>query len=109
MCTKFLKEEHQFVNWKKGFPQDWMQDEWRNMLYVLQKYLTCEGRYVTTPNYHIFLLLHFEAELEMNFPYFLYKCLAKMSRRVQKHSGNPYNSLYHQGLVKILIEDELHL
>ena len=32
-----------------------------------------------------------------------------MSRRVQKHSSNPYNSLYHHGLVKILIEDELHL
>ena len=32
-----------------------------------------------------------------------------MSRRVQKHSSNPYNSIYHHGLVKILIEDELHL
>ena len=31
-----------------------------------------------------------------------------MSRRVQKHSGNPYNSLYHHRLVKILIEDEMH-
>ena len=80
-----------------------------NMLYVLQKYLTYEGRYVNTLNYHIRLLLHFEAELEMNFPYFLYKSLAKMSRRVQKHYGNPYNSLYHHRLVKILIEDQLHL
>ena len=86
-----------------------MQDEWRNVLYVLQKYLTSKGRYVTTLNYHIRLLLHFEAEPEMNFPYFLCKSLAKMSRRVQKHSGNPYNSLYHHGLVKILIEDEMHL
>ena len=53
--------------------------------------------------------MHFERELEMNFPYFLYKSLANMSRRVQNHSGNPYNSLYHHGLVKILIEDELHV
>jgi hypothetical protein len=109
VCTRFLKEEHQTANWKKGFPRDWMQDEWRNVLYVLQKYLTCEGRYVITLNYHVRLLLHFEAELEMNFPYFLCKSLAKMSRRVQKHSGNPYNSLYHHGLIKILIEDELRL
>ena len=79
------------------------------MLYVLHKYLTCEGRYVTTLNYHIHLLVHFEAELEINFSYFLYKSLAKMSRRVQKHSGNPYNSLYHHRLVENLIEDELHL
>ena len=86
-----------------------MQDEWRNVLYVLEKHLTCEVRYVTTLNYHIHLILHFKAELEMNFPYFLYKSLAKMLRRVQKHSGNPYNSIYHHGLVKILSEDELHL
>ena len=25
------------------------------------------------------------------------------------HTGNPFNSFYHHGLVKILIEDELHL
>ena len=86
-----------------------MHVEWRNMLYVLQKYLTYKGRYATTLNYHILLLLHFEAKLEMNFPYFLYKSLAKMSRKVQKHYGNAYNSIYHHGLVKILIEDELHL
>ena len=71
--------------------------------------MTCEGRYVTTLNYDISLLFHFEADLEMNSPYFLYKSLAKMSRRVQKHFGNPYNNLYHQWLVKIIIEDELHL
>ena len=77
--------------------------------YVLQEYLTCEGRYVITLNYHVHLLLHFEARLEMNFPYFLCKSIAKMSRQVHKHSGNPYNSLYHHGLIKILIEDELHV
>ena len=60
-------------------------------------------------NYHIHLLLYFEDELEINFPYFQCKSLAKMSKGVQKHSGNPYNSFYHHGLVKILIEDELHL
>ena len=86
-----------------------MQDEWRNVLYVLQKYFACEERYAITLNYHICLLVHFEAKLEINFPYFLYKTLAKMSRRVQKNSINPYNSIYHHGLVKILIEDELHL
>ena len=77
------------------------------MLYVLKKFVTYEGRYVITLNYHVRLLLHFKAELEMNFPYFLCKSLAKISRWVQKHSGNPYNSLYHHGLIKILVEDEL--
>ena len=67
VCTRFLKHDHQFASWKKGFPQDWMQDEWRNVLYVLHKYLTCERRYVTTLNYHVPLLLYFEAKLEMNF------------------------------------------
>ena len=82
-----------------------MQAEWCNVLYVLQKYFTYEIRYAPTVNYHIHLLFHFEVELKMNFPYFLYKSLAKMLRRVQKHSGNPYNNIYHHGLVKIIIED----
>ena len=86
-----------------------MQDEWHSVLYVLQKYLNFEGRYSTTLNYHVRLLFHFEGELEMNFPYFLCKILAKMSRQVQKHSSNPYNNLYHHGLIKILIEDEWHI
>ena len=60
-------------------------------------------------NYHVHLLLHFEADLEMNFPYFLCKSLAKMSRWIQNHFGNPYNSLYHHGLIKIFIEDEFCL
>ena len=86
-----------------------MQDEWCNILYVFYNYLTCEGRYVTTLNYHVHPCFHFEAELELNFLYFLHKILAKMSRRVQKHFGNPYNSLYHHGLINILIDDELHI
>ena len=77
--------------------------------YVLQEYLTCEGRYVITFNYHVHLLLHFKAGLEMNFLYFLCKSIGKMSRQVHKQSGNPYNSPYHHGLIKILIEDELHV
>ena len=109
VCSRFLKEEHQFANWKKGFPQYWMHDEWCNALYVLQKYFTYKGRYVTTLNYHVHLLLHFEAELEMNFLYLLCKILFKMPRQVQKHSSNPYNNLYHHGLIKILIEVELHI
>ena len=86
-----------------------MQDEWHNVIYVLHRYLTCEGRYVTTLNHHVRLLLPFETELEINFPYFLCKSLAKMPRRVQKHSSNPYNRLYHHGLINILIEDELRI
>ena len=86
-----------------------MKDESIKVLYVLQKYLTYEGMYVITLNYHVFQLLHFKDGLEMNFPYFMCKSLAKMSRRVHKEYGNPYNSLYHHGLIKILIEYELRV
>jgi len=43
----------------------------------------------------------------LNFPHFLLSCLKKMSFTVQKHVGNIEPHLYHHGLIKILIEDQL--
>ena len=43
----------------------------------------------------------------LNFPYFLYKSLAQMSKKVQKNTKNPFASLHHSGLFKFLLSHEL--
>jgi hypothetical protein len=81
-CNKFLKPEFHNANWAKGVPRIWIKDEWVAPLVVLQRFLTCEGRYAQTYQYHIRLLLHFEPGKQINFPYYLWRILIKMSSLV---------------------------
>ena len=48
-------------------------------------------------------------EHTINLPYFLLSSLKKMSAAVQKHVGNIEPHLYHHGLIKILIEEQLKI
>jgi hypothetical protein len=70
MCQQFLKEDHQHPDWKKGIPRNYIKEEYHPMLASLQRFLTCEGRYVVTFIYYIRLLLHFEGGPKVDFPYF---------------------------------------
>ena len=102
-----LKPEYHVVTLHKGFPQNFLREEWQSVLFVLQKYVIGEGRYTVTLQCHIRLLLLFESRMLLNFPYFLYKSLAKMSCQVQKNTRNPFASLHHSELIKLLIYHEL--
>ena len=76
------------------------------MLLILQKIITCEGRFGTFYVYHIRLMMHFLEE-EFNLPFFLLHSLKKMASSVQKRVKFLETTLYHHGLVKILIEYHL--
>ena len=39
----------------------------------------------------------------LNFPFYFLKILEKMSSQVRKNVMNPHNSLFHHGLIKLLI------
>jgi hypothetical protein len=73
------------------------------MITNLQQFVTCEGMYVVTFIYHLRLLLHFEGGLEIDFPYFLWMSLNKMVRGVKSTSKIEKTSIYHQGLIKMLV------
>ena len=44
---------------KKGIPSSALKNKWRNMLLILQKIITCEGRFGTLYVYNIRLMMHF--------------------------------------------------
>jgi hypothetical protein len=77
------------------------------MITSLQRFVTCEGRYVVTFIYNLRLLLHFEGGPEIDFPYFLWISLNKMVRGVKSISKIEKTSIYHQGLIKMLVLHEL--
>jgi hypothetical protein len=107
MCQRFLKDDHQHLDWKKGIPGNYIKEEYHPMITSLQRFITCEGRYVVTFIYHLRLLLHFEGGLEIDFPYFLWMSLNKMVRGVKSLSKTKKTSIYHKGLIKMLVLHEL--
>jgi hypothetical protein len=95
------------VNWKKGIPRSWLVHPWDELAYLIQKFITCEGRFSIIYLYHIKLLQHLRGDCEINMPYFLLQSLSKMAKTVQKQGRNTGRSLYHCGLIKMIVKNEL--
>jgi hypothetical protein len=102
-----MKEDHQYPDWKKGIPRNYIKEEYHPMLASLQRFLTCEGRYAITFLYHIRLLLHFEGSPKIDFPYFLWMSLNKMVRGFKSLSKTEKTIIYHQCLIKMLVIHEI--
>lgn len=84
-----------------------LKEEWASLLLVIQKCITCEGCFGSMYMYHARLMMNFLEGQTLNFPHFLLLSFKKMSIIVQKHIGNIEPHLYHHGLIKVLIEDQL--
>jgi hypothetical protein len=103
----FLKPEYQADNLSKGVPRNHLIEQFDKILRIIQRYFTCEGRFNTLYQYHIRLLLHFTGKMEMNIPYYLLRSIGKMSDRVQSKSKAVDTSIFHSGLIRMLVSEEL--
>jgi hypothetical protein len=101
LCAQLLKPQYRNTKWTEGTSRAWIGPQWAHLLIILQRYLTCEGRYTILFPCHARLLLHFTGTL-LNVPFFLLKSLKGMAEQVQRVSEFR-GSLFHFGLVKILI------
>lgn len=108
LWCQFVVNLEKKVDWKNDLQWNTMIGKWKDLLYVLQKFLTCEGLYSLTLLYHIRLLLHFESRKLINFPYYFLIILENMMKGVQKGKSNQAAyKLYHHRLIIILVEREL--
>lgn len=92
---------------KKGIPVTNLKNKWWNFLLIIQKFITCEGRFGNMSFYHAHLMMNFLDRNEISLPYFLLHSLRKMTGNIQRKIQYINNALYHHGLVKILIEAHL--
>jgi hypothetical protein len=76
------------------------------MLKIIQRNFSCEGRFNTLYHYHIRLLFHFTSKFQMNIPYYLLRSIGKMEDRVQAKSKDVDSSLFHSGLIRMLVSEE---
>ena len=57
--------------------------------------------------YHVRSLLHINGESKLNLPYYLFKSIEKMIAWVRNHPYHISHSVFHHGLIKLLITSEL--
>ena len=103
----FLKKEHQNMKWKKDIPRSYLEEKCQTLLKMIHVYITCEGRYGRTILYHFRLILHFTGKQPLNMPFYLLKSLTNMASKVQAKPQKASSSLFHQGLIKLIVLEEL--
>ena len=84
-----------------------MVHPWDEIVYIIQKIITCEGQFSIVYLYHIKLLQHLRGDCEINMPHFLLQSLSKMAKAIQRHAKDKMTSLFHYGVIKIIITHEL--
>jgi hypothetical protein len=90
----------------KGMPIELFKTCWHGLLLIIKKFITCEGCYGLVFLFHICLLMVFQG-FSLNVPFYLLKILRKMSKFYQRPNPNPESSLFHHGLIHILVNFHL--
>ena len=102
-----LVSHHKNLDWHKGIPRVWLKQEFWDLLYLVQKYVTCEGRFALTFIYHLRLLSHLVKDQKLSLPFYFLKSLTKMASKCKGHGDIPESYLFHHGLIKMLVVHEL--
>jgi hypothetical protein len=103
----YLKPEFQDIIWKRDIPTSYLEKKWQILLKTIQVYITCEGRYDRVMLYHFKLMDHFTNKVPLNFPYYFHRSLIKMSHKVQDEPNKIQKTLFHFGLINMIIVEEL--
>jgi hypothetical protein len=103
----YLKLEFKNIIWKRDIPISHLEEKWKSLLKAIQLYITTEGRYDMAMLYHFKLMDHFTGNVSLNLPYYFHRSLTKMSHKVQIEPDHIQNTLFHFGLIKMIIVEEL--
>jgi hypothetical protein len=90
----------------RGLPAKMLKPRWYDLLMIIKRFVTCEGRYGFIFLFHLRLLMVFMG-FELNMPYYLHRSLFKMAKRYKQSQAD--TSLFHVGLIKMVLVYELGL
>jgi hypothetical protein len=94
------------VSCDKGMPISTLKPRWHDLLVIVKQFVTCEGRYGLVFLYHLRLLMNFMG-YPLNMPHYFLRSLYKMSKRFKREKAD--SSLFHHGLIKLIIVHHLNL
>ena len=101
--SKFLFPGFEKLDRKNGKHVTKLNPIWKTPLEMIQNYVTCEGRYDSVLRCHLRFSMHISRDKKLNLPHYLLKSIQKMISRVHSHQEHTVCSLFHQGLIKLLI------
>jgi hypothetical protein len=90
----------------KGLPVKMLKPRWYDLLMIVKQFVTCEGRYGFVFLFHLHLLLVFMG-FELSMPHYLHRSLFKTAKKYKRSQAD--TSLFHVGLIKMLVVYELGL
>jgi hypothetical protein len=90
----------------RGLPAKMLKPRWYDLLMIVKQFVTCEGRYGFVFLFHLRLLMVFMG-FELSMPHYLHRSLFKMAKKYKGIQAD--TSLFHVGLIKMLIVYELGL
>jgi hypothetical protein len=90
----------------RGMPISALKPQWHDTLMVIKQFVTCEGRYGLVFLHHLRLLMIFIG-YPLNMPFYFHRSLFKMSKKFKRHQAD--SSLFHYGLIKIIVVFHLSL
>jgi hypothetical protein len=90
----------------KGLNPSTLSEPWKELAGVIQRYITCDGRYDVIRPRHLKLLATLKQRLVINLPFFLNAMLHEVVVRTQK-SKDPVTIINHHGLVKLIVSKAL--
>ena len=106
--SAFLKPQFAMVDWRCRIPSSWLKEDWKLILRVVQRFITCEGCFSIAHLYQMRLLCHISGDDPLDLVHFLYNSLLKMSRRFQKQPSPSPQYVYQWVLIKILVQHQLN-
>ena len=93
--------------WRKGIHLSNVKQEWRDVLNIIQRYVTCESMFSIVSRYHVTFILHVNGKSKLNLPYYLFNILENIATRVKNNTNHTSHSIFHHGIVKLLVLTEL--
>ena len=91
--------------WKVLNPST-LREPWKELVGVIQWYITCDGRYDVIRPHHLKLLATLKQRLVLNLPFFLNAILHEVALRT-KNSKDPVTVINHHRLVKLITNKAL--
>ena len=88
----------------KGLSCNLLKKKYKEPMYVIMQYVTCNGRYSLILAYHLRLLMVFDGQA-LNMPFYFLKSLSRMAKTYQNESD--HKLIFHHGLIFILLLHEL--
>jgi hypothetical protein len=90
----------------RGLPAKMLKPRWYDLLMIVKQFITCEGRYGFVFLFHLRLLMVFMG-FELSMLHYLHRSLFKMAKKYKRSQAD--TSLFHVGLIKMLVLYELGL